>query len=67
LRPCTPDDLPLIGNLQKYPNVFLNGGHGGRGTTHGLATSFLVSELLMNPSSELREKTQFFSPKRFNI
>lgn len=33
LRPCTPDDMPLVGPLKKYSNVFLNTGHGGRGIT----------------------------------
>lgn len=39
-----PDDKPLIGNLRLYPNVYLNAGHSGRGTTFGLATSKLVTE-----------------------
>ena len=48
LRPCTPDDLPIVGPLRLYPNVYLNAGHGGRGTTVGLATSKIVEEMVEN-------------------
>lgn len=44
LRPVPPDDMPVIGPLKHYPNVFLNAGHAGRGTTLGLATSKIVAE-----------------------
>jgi len=44
LRPVPPDDVPIVGNLKLYPNVFINGGHSGRGTTVGLSTSKLISE-----------------------
>ena len=45
-RPCTPDDLPVLGPLKFYPNVYLNAGHTGRGTTYGLATSKIVEEMI---------------------
>lgn len=67
LRPCSPDDIPLIGSLKFYPNVFLNAGHAGRGTTFGLSTSKLVSELLMEGKSSVVEDATPYSPRRFQL
>lgn len=47
LRPCPPDDIPIIGNLKFFPNIYVNAGHSGRGTSIGIASSKVVSELLM--------------------
>jgi len=33
LTGLSPDDLPLIGQLKEYPNVYLNVGHGTRAST----------------------------------
>jgi D-amino-acid dehydrogenase len=65
LRPVAPDDLPVVGNLKFYPNVYINGGHSGRGTTLGLTTSKLVSELLMEGKSRVVEDPTPYSPRRF--
>ena len=46
LRPTPPDDIPIIGKLKYYPNVYLNAGHAGRGTTLGLGTSKIVAEMI---------------------
>lgn len=60
-----PDDVPLIGSLRFYPNVYLNAGHAGRGTTHGLATSKIVTELLMDGKTNSVEDIKPYSPRRF--
>ncbi|CDW79422.1 d-amino acid dehydrogenase small subunit [Stylonychia lemnae] len=65
LRPVPPDDAPLIGGLRFYPNVFLNAGHAGRGTTIGLATSKLLSEEIMQGKATSLPDTKPFSPSRF--
>ena len=44
LRPCTPDDNPLVGMISCCNNAILNIGHGGRGMTRGFATSKFVSD-----------------------
>ena len=65
MRPTPPDDIPIVGSLKFYPNVYLNAGHAGRGTTLGLATSKLVSELLMEGKSSVVEDSTPYSPSRF--
>ena len=65
LRPTPPDDVPIIGPLKLYPNVFLNAGHAGRGTTLGLGTSKLLAELLMEGKSRIVEDATPYSPRRF--
>ena len=65
LRPTPPDDMPIIGPLKFYPNVFLNAGHAGRGTTLGLATSKLAAELLMEGKASVIDDATPFSPRRF--
>ena len=65
LRPTPPDDVPIVGPLKFYPNVYLNAGHAGRGTTLGLGTSKLVSELLMEGKATVVDDAQPYSPRRF--
>lgn len=45
-RPLTPDGLPLVGRSGS-PRVFVSGGHGMWGFTHGLATSRLIADLIV--------------------
>ena len=33
MRPCTPDDKPVIGLTKKFDNLIVNTGLGGRGLT----------------------------------
>ena len=65
LRPTPPDDVPIVGNLKFYPNVYLNAGHAGRGTTLGLGTSKLVSELIMDGKASIVDDAKPYSPRRF--
>jgi len=65
LRPTPPDDIPIVGSLKWFPNVYLNAGHAGRGTTLGLATSKLVTELMMDGKSTIVEDPTPYSPRRF--
>lgn len=67
LRPVPPDDIPIIGPLKWYPNVYLNAGHSGRGTTHGLGTSKLVSELLIEGKASVVDDASHYSPRRFQL
>lgn len=45
-RPTSPDDLPIVGAMKFYPNMFLNAGHSGRGLSYGLVTSKIIEELV---------------------
>ena len=63
----TPDDVSIIGPLKFYPNVFLNAGHGGRGTTNGLATAKLVAEQINEGKAVSIEDMRAYSPRRFHL
>eukprot|EP00347_Sterkiella_histriomuscorum_P018289 403346077 len=69
LRPCTPDDMPLVGLLRPFKNLLMNTGHGGRGITQGFATSKILAD--WNTQKGLDEDfannyLKPFSPDRFN-
>jgi D-amino-acid dehydrogenase len=63
LRPCTPDDRPVIGHARALRNLVLATGHGMSGIAQGPITGKLVAELLTGqaPSLDLAP----FSPSRF--
>ncbi len=45
LRPATPSNLPCIG-ATKYPNLFLNTGHGTLGWTHACGSARIIADLV---------------------
>lgn len=45
-RPLTPDDTPIISKITKYPNVFINAGHGSRGMTWSFGSGKILSDLI---------------------
>lgn len=45
LRPMTPDGTPIIG-ATKYPNLFLNTGHGTLGWTMSCGSGKLISDII---------------------
>ena len=55
LRPCSPDGLPYIGRLSKFPNVHIAAGHAMMGVSLGPATGKLIAESIGNqaPSIEV--------------
>ena len=72
IRPTPPDDVPILGSLRNYPNVFLNTGHSGRGTTMSLGTSKIVAEMILKGEDNLDGKVMGiditpYSPRRFNL
>ena len=55
LRPQSIDDLPIIGAMSHFPNVVLNLGHGGHGTSICFGCAKLVQDTLEgNPSKNLK-------------
>ena len=55
LRPQSVDDLPVIGPMSHFPNVILNLGHGGHGTSIGFACGKLVEGMVEgNPTKDLK-------------
>jgi D-amino-acid dehydrogenase len=56
LRPSTPDGSPVIGRT-RYPNLFLNTGHGTLGWTMACGSGRIVSDLVsgIEPEMEVEE------------
>ncbi|AVL70129.1 MULTISPECIES: D-amino acid dehydrogenase [Oligella] len=52
LRPKTPDCTPIIGKT-KYPNLFINAGHGTLGWTMACGSAQLSAHLLANKTPEI--------------
>ncbi|XP_023342454.1 uncharacterized protein LOC111712147 isoform X2 [Eurytemora carolleeae] len=64
IMPVSPDDFPVIGGTRRYSNLFLNVGHGFRGTAYSLPSARLLSQLLLSRLDIEQERTRFcFNPK----
>eukprot|EP00055_Hartaetosiga_balthica_P015217 m.88416 g.88416 ORF g.88416 m.88416 type:complete len:395 (-) comp8807_c0_seq2:775-1959(-) len=61
--PFSPDALPLIGAVSKYPNLILATGHSCWGILHGPSTGLLVSEIINGDKPSVNPAP--FSPDRF--
>lgn len=44
LRPISPDDVPILGPITKYHNVFVSAGHGGKGLSASFGSAKLIQE-----------------------
>jgi D-amino-acid dehydrogenase len=53
LRPATPSNLPCIGRT-KYPNLFLDTGHGTLGWTHACGSGRIVADLVSGREPEVQ-------------
>jgi D-amino-acid dehydrogenase len=64
LRPVTPDGLPYIGRLRRFPNLITATGHAMLGTTLAPVTGKLISEIVegKQPSHSLT----LLNPERYN-
>ncbi|MDQ0512177.1 D-amino acid dehydrogenase [Ancylobacter amanitiformis] len=52
LRPMTPDGTPIIG-ATRYPNLFLNGGHGTLGWTMSCGSGRLLADLVSGAKPDI--------------
>lgn len=52
LRPMTPDSTPIIG-ATRYPNLFLNTGHGTLGWTMACGSGRLISDLVLEREPDI--------------
>ena len=50
-RPFRPSSLPMICKVKKYPNLFMNTGHGSLGWTLSAGSGKVVSELISKKDS----------------
>jgi glycine/D-amino acid oxidase-like deaminating enzyme len=48
LTGLSPDDLPLVGSLKHYPNVFVNVGHGIRALTLSFVCGQMIQDEICN-------------------
>lgn len=56
LRAQSPDDMPIVGPLKYYPNVYVNCGHGEHGLSVSIGCSKLLSELIQDGKCSLPEE-----------
>jgi len=61
-RPSTPDNLPLIGQVDGAPGLFLAAGHEGLGITTSLGTARLIADAILGRASAIDPKP--YSPAR---
>ena len=52
LRPATPTNIPCIG-ATKYPNLFLNTGHGSLGWTHACGSGRILADIVSGKRPEI--------------
>jgi len=52
LRPSTPDGPPIIGKT-RYPNLYLNTGHGTLGWTQAAGSAALIADVVENRPTEI--------------
>ncbi|WP_425104380.1 D-amino acid dehydrogenase [Ancylobacter sp.] len=52
LRPMTPDGTPIIGRT-RYPNLFLNAGHGTLGWTMSCGSSRVLADLISDRTPDI--------------
>lgn len=52
LRPSTPSNLPYIGQT-RYPNLFVNTGHGTLGWTHACGSASAIAEIIAGRQPEV--------------
>ena len=69
MRPVSPDDIPLLGPLYNYPNVYVNGGHGGKGSTFPLSSGHYIAQLIGKGRCDdfTQAESEIMSPRRFGI
>jgi glycine/D-amino acid oxidase-like deaminating enzyme len=63
-RPSTPDSLPVLGEAQGRPGVYLVFGHGHFGMTGGPASGRLVSRLICGAAAGIDPEP--YAPTRFS-
>ena len=66
----SPDDAPVVGGMKKFPNVYLNVGHGQRAGSLSMFSGQMIASAVKNfektddyaPCDVLKDK---ISPKRY--
>lgn len=63
LRPSTPSNVPLIGRT-RYPNLFLNTGHGTLGWTMGAGSGRALADIISNRKPDVDFRFTDYNLKR---
>ncbi len=63
LRPATPDDLPVIGRIPRFQNLWAGGGHYRKGILLAPWTGQTMADLILNRKPTI--KMDSFNPARF--
>jgi len=63
-RPCTPDQLPVIGTVPGYENLYIAAGHCRLGLTLATGTADMIKSLI-NGTKIVNEYWNCFDPARF--
>ena len=58
-RPLSPDDLPLVGEVDSIPGLFLHTGHGTLGWTMSLATGQCVAQAVRDRVNNVQAEKDF--------
>lgn len=62
----SPDDFPIVGRLERFDNLYVNVGHGFRGTNWSLATAKLLSQHMVGVSDRCLPECAI-APCRFGV
>jgi hypothetical protein len=62
-RPMSPDDVPIVGPLPYYRNVYVNSGHGSKGWTLTHGSAKLLADIITGKQTAIDMAP--FTPDRF--
>jgi glycine/D-amino acid oxidase-like deaminating enzyme len=60
----SPDDLPIVGPVKRFDGLWVNSGHGFRGTNHSLITADCIAKLMCKEDSSVASS---LTPSRFGL
>jgi D-amino-acid dehydrogenase len=64
-RPCTPDQIPVIGRIPGYSNAYVASGHCRLGVTLAPATGNIIKAMIAEHSSRISSSSSWYDPGRF--
>ena len=66
IMPLSPDDFPVIGQTKKFSNLYINAGHGFRGTAYSLPSARLLVQIMKRDYVTCFDR-KFADPSRFDL
>lgn len=64
-RPLSPDDVPIIGAVHPFSNLYINGGHGSKGWTLCFGSSCMLSQIIAKNDDAPDIDITPYDPQRF--